>query len=159
MAILKMAISRELLTALVYVPTPKTLDELVETLSSLDLKIRSISFSMDSRGPRISSFGYSNPLAPRQDQPHHLLVHTTSPAPGVTSKPMDLSSTRSGPRGPLMAAERQHRISNNLCLYCGKPGHISVNCPNRWGPSRIASLALDPSSLGKGKATSSVSEN
>lgn len=56
MAILKMAIFRELLTALIYVPTQKTLDELVNTLSGLDSKIRSI--SIDSRVHRSSGYGY-----------------------------------------------------------------------------------------------------
>ena len=29
----------------------------------------------------------------------------------------------------LSAAERAHRFQNNLCLYCGKPGHRKFNCP------------------------------
>ena len=26
-------------------------------------------------------------------------------------------------KGRLTPAERKHRMDNNLCLYCGKPGH------------------------------------
>lgn len=34
----------------------------------------------------------------------------------------------SSPRGPLSAQEKQHRIDNKLCLYCGKPGHTVQTC-------------------------------
>jgi len=32
-------------------------------------------------------------------------------------------------RGKLTQQERQHRMANQLCLYCAKPGHIASNCP------------------------------
>ena len=38
--------------------------------------------------------------------------------------PMDLSATR----GPLSKKDREHRMKNNLCLYCGKPGHRAREC-------------------------------
>lgn len=31
-------------------------------------------------------------------------------------------------RAPLTNQERQHRRDNNLCMYCGKPGHIWATC-------------------------------
>ena len=31
-------------------------------------------------------------------------------------------------KGPLTPDERQRRIDNSLCLYCGKAGHVSANC-------------------------------
>ena len=34
-------------------------------------------------------------------------------------------------RGPLFEEEKQRRRANRLCLYCGGPGHIAVNCPHR----------------------------
>ena len=37
-------------------------------------------------------------------------------------------------RGCLTPGERQHCIDNNLCLYCGKPGHKAIECtapPNK----------------------------
>ncbi|EIW65416.1 hypothetical protein TREMEDRAFT_66608 [Tremella mesenterica DSM 1558] len=30
--------------------------------------------------------------------------------------------------GPISQAERQHRMKNNLCNYCGKPGHKAFEC-------------------------------
>jgi len=32
-------------------------------------------------------------------------------------------------RGKLTQQERQRRMANQLCLYCGKPGHIASSCP------------------------------
>jgi len=43
------------------------------------------------------------------------------------SEPMQIDAAR--PRGPLTPQERQRRIDNNLCLYCGKAGHIAKTCP------------------------------
>ena len=34
-------------------------------------------------------------------------------------------------RGPLPEEEKKRRRANRLCLYCGGPGHIVVNCPYR----------------------------
>jgi hypothetical protein len=31
----------------------------------------------------------------------------------------------------ITPAEKQRRISNNLCLYCGNEGHYSKQCPNK----------------------------
>lgn len=44
---------------------------------------------------------------------------TSSPDP----EPMQLGSIR------LQPDERQRRISNRLCLYCGAAGHFAASCP------------------------------
>ena len=31
-------------------------------------------------------------------------------------------------RGRLSLEEREHRFKEKLCMYCGKPGHIALNC-------------------------------
>ena len=43
--------------------------------------------------------------------------------------PMEIESTQC--RGPLSDAEKQQRRAHRLCLYCGSPGHIAVNCPHK----------------------------
>lgn len=43
--------------------------------------------------------------------------------------PMDLSAGRV--RGPLTDEEKQRRRAQNLCLYCGGPGHVARLCPRR----------------------------
>ena len=40
---------------------------------------------------------------------------------------MDLSATNKGPRKPLTAEQKKYRFENNLCLYCGKPGHRALD--------------------------------
>lgn len=54
--------------------------------------------------------------------------HTT-PAPPTstfnTPEPMQLGVLRPS----LTQEERQRRRMNNLCLYCGEPGHYVRNCP------------------------------
>ena len=52
---------------------------------------------------------------------------TTFTQPPVTipvdqGDPMDLWVSR-GPRKPFTPEKRKYRFDNNLCLYCGKPGH------------------------------------
>lgn len=57
--------------------------------------------------------------------------HLPSPTPALEGDPMDLSKITTGPRGPLTEAQKQHRRNNNLCLYCGQPGHYAITCPAR----------------------------
>ena len=52
-----------------------------------------------------------------------------STSPTNTPTPMEIDTTRR--RGPLSEEEKQRRRANRLCLYCGGPGHIAVNCPHR----------------------------
>jgi hypothetical protein len=60
--------------------------------------------------------------------------HSSSSTPAVPSTsttsdvvPMEVDATRVA-RGKLTQAERDHRFKNNLCLYCGKPGHLVDAC-------------------------------
>ena len=46
-----------------------------------------------------------------------------------TPTPMEIDTTRR--RGLLSEEEKQRCRTNRLCLYCGGPGHIAVNCPHR----------------------------
>lgn len=56
---------------------------------------------------------------------------SSCPAPDITlassgtSEPMQLGRTQ------LSIEERDRRLRNNLCLYCGLSGHIKVQCPNK----------------------------
>ena len=72
---------------------------------------------------------------------------------------MEINTTRR--RGPLSEEEKQRCRANRLCLYCGGPGHIAVNCPHR--PKRqvnqiIASTNITkPESISLGVSDSSNS--
>ena len=93
MATLKTSISRELLTALIYVPTPKTLDELINTLSNLDSKMHLL--SMDNRPQRTVSYPGTLPqtATPRLDAPRNVATHIMLSSTAAGADPMDLSAT------------------------------------------------------------------
>ncbi len=71
-----------------------------------------------------------------------------SASAGMTSlpepEPMQLGVTH------LSVEERDRRMRQNLCLYCGLPGHLRASCPTR--PPR------NPSSVSKSSTISSVLE-
>ena len=49
------------------------------------------------------------------------------------------------PRGQLTPEERQRRLEERLCLYCGQPGHGAVNCPKtRSNPPNAANVSPRP---------------
>ena len=60
----------------------------------------------------------------------------TAPKPDPDAMKIDAISRN---RGPLSPQERQRRIQSNLCMYCGKPGHFAIQCPER-PQNRIAAL-------------------
>ena len=41
---------------------------------------------------------------------------------------MDLDSTATRKFKPLTDAKKKHRRENNLCMYCGKAGHMAAQC-------------------------------
>lgn len=47
----------------------------------------------------------------------------TLPSSSAEGKPMQLG------RLCLTSREKQHRLANGLCLYCGKAGHMAISCP------------------------------
>ncbi|KAL0151794.1 hypothetical protein M9458_052945 [Cirrhinus mrigala] len=63
--------------------------------------------------------------------PQSASVVASSPVP----EPMQVDSTR------LSRSERNRRISQGLCLYCGQPGHLLRNCPIR-PPRPVVSTIL-----------------
>jgi hypothetical protein len=38
---------------------------------------------------------------------------------------------------PLTKAEELRRRENNLCLYCGNPGHIARQCPQKLAKLQV----------------------
>jgi hypothetical protein len=46
---------------------------------------------------------------------------------GSGPAPMEVDSIR----GPLTQGEKDRRRQNNLCLYCGTPGHRALDCRKR----------------------------
>ncbi|KAH7292053.1 hypothetical protein KP509_29G049500 [Ceratopteris richardii] len=71
---------------------------------------------------------------PRQWKPFQ-----PTPRDDTMPEPMQIDVTRFQ---PLTPQEKQRRRDNKLCLYCGNPGHIAVNCPNKRTNSKVAATLL-----------------
>jgi len=81
--------------------------------------------------------------------------------PGIRAldnKPnLEINAFQGKPRrqGKLTPEERKHRMDNNLCLYCGKPGHKAQDCraPLNWFPKapiwRIDTIPEEDKSIKK----------
>ena len=55
-------------------------------------------------------------------------------------KPKD--STKLGKNGRLTTEERERRIKEGLCLYCGEKGHVAQDCPkSKAAKARAAAFA------------------
>jgi hypothetical protein len=66
---------------------------------------------------------HSTPSTPAQNTPHP----TSSGSGHLGPAPMDLSAARRR----LSPEERQKRIDENRCLYCGGFNHLARDCPNK----------------------------
>jgi hypothetical protein len=51
-----------------------------------------------------------------------------SDKPSSSSGSTSTISDKLGKDGKLLPAERQRRFDNNLCMFCGGPGHTAANC-------------------------------
>jgi hypothetical protein len=115
---------------------PDTFDEYVSLCIRLDNSWR------EREQDRQNSGGHVARITTRSDS--HSAGNST--AVGTHSGPMDISAGR---RGPLSKKERSHRKANNLCMYCGKNGHLASTCPessrNNKGKQRVnAAITASP---------------
>ena len=86
-----------------------------------------------------STSRHNNPKPAYSSSSSNYYRTNTGPAP------MDLDATKNRKFKPLTPEERQQRMTNNLCMYCGKPGHRAAECPaktKRTGYIR-ATMSLD----------------
>jgi len=122
------SLSYDLQAALLTTAEPPVWDDLIALLQTTDNRIR----ALNARNPRTSS---SVPKPAKAAHP------TSSNSGHYGPAPMDLSAGRR--RGPLTQEERQRRIAQGLCLYCGGSGHLAMACPNRR-PARVSAAVLAP---------------
>lgn len=101
-------------------------DELASWEEAEDLE------SLVSRVIRLDNRLRERNKAPRISFPHATPVHQgpgADPTDGG-SEPMQLGRTR------LSQAERDRRMRERCCLYCGEPGHFRNNCPELRGKAK-----------------------
>jgi hypothetical protein len=73
----------------------------------------------------------SNPPSTHHNPPS-TSSNATSSSSSTETVPMEIDAVRTGtPRGKLTSEEREARFKNNLCLYCGKAGHVVNDCFKR----------------------------
>ena len=109
-------------------PQPTTLAGLVEKAREIDNNWRTFG-SLGGQGQRSSNFRRNN--NPKVQE--------------VINKDAEVNATRGRTTPPkrhghLTPGERQHRIDNNLCLYCGKPRHKAIECtvpPNKHPGTKL----------------------
>ena len=109
-------------------PQPTTLAGLVEKAREIDNNWQTFA-NPGGQGRRSSNFCRSNNPKVREVINEDAEVNATW---GRTTPPKR--------RGRLTPGERQHRIDNNLCLYCGKPGHKAIECmapPNKHPGTKL----------------------
>lgn len=63
-------------------------------------------------------------------------IKISGPTRVMASDSMDIDSTSSARFKPLDDKERKRRYDNNLCLYCGQPGHRATACPAKQTTKR-----------------------
>ena len=99
---------------------PTTLNEIISLSTQIDSRL----FER-LREQRFEQRNFSTPRI----TPSPFIPTRTSNPQSTFPEPMDLSaSTRTG-RSKLTPIEREHRMKNNLCLYCGQAGHKVITCP------------------------------
>lgn len=72
---------------------------------------------------------------------HNAYLHpppSVTPVALPTPEPMQIDCNH------LTLAERQRRITDHLCLYCGGEGHILTNCPVRPLRPAVSTIQLPP---------------
>uniref|UniRef100_A0A8C5R0W1 ribonuclease H n=1 Tax=Leptobrachium leishanense TaxID=445787 RepID=A0A8C5R0W1_9ANUR len=110
-------LSEQLKDELARIGVPTSLEALITQSLVLDQHFR------ERRQERLSNTPFT---PPRRHEPSPV----TSPRPTSSSsspEPMEIGTIK----GPLSSSERDRRRTQNLCLYCGQPGHLLRGCPTR----------------------------
>lgn len=137
-------LSSEVKDHLVFTEEPQTLQDLMHLAIKVDTRLfeRRSERSQERRHRLTFPEAYPRalpPSLPRAFPPPAV----ASSSPTLRPSPMEIGSV--GRRGPLSEDEKARRRRNNLCLYCGEPGHIAIACPakSRARPATAHSLSLD----------------
>lgn len=103
---------------------PDSLEDLISMATKIDSRLYARKMEKQGKG----TARHSGQQSSSADAIPRTPVSVEPPPSSFTAGglvPMDLSATTSGKRGPLTDAERKERLEKNLCLYCGKAGHIA----------------------------------
>lgn len=74
-------------------------------------------------------------------------ITSTTQTENSSVVPMEIDATTTTRKGPITQAERERRIQNHLCMYCGDSGHVVKTCPKRSTRSASATFTIADSSV------------
>ncbi|KAI9746277.1 MAG: hypothetical protein M4579_007612, partial [Chaenotheca gracillima] len=124
---------------------PALLSELIEKAVKIDNRIYERQRERTFGQQTSSSFGRHNNQTNYGPEPMQLDA-TMSSRPSTFNKtnnpPPNQQNNSSSKR--LTSSERQQRMDNNLCLYCGKPGHKVSQCFLAKGKNSVSASSSDP---------------
>ena len=94
----------------------------------------------------VSSFG--SRAATVSSTPISTLGSSPAPRPFTSRASTPASIPVSRPRGHLSQEEKDRRLNEGLCSYCGESGHFATDCPRRpqssLPPTDLASVKPEP---------------
>ena len=124
---------------------PTTIAQLVTVCQRLDNRRRALQQEGRTRGPMTpaSRTTTTTTTTPRTVTPAASSPSALSTATGTQPGPMDLSANRRR----LSPEERQRRMTEGRCLYCGGLGHMAATCPVARRPLRAAEVLPAPAPL------------
>uniref|UniRef100_A0A8C5PCM9 CCHC-type domain-containing protein n=1 Tax=Leptobrachium leishanense TaxID=445787 RepID=A0A8C5PCM9_9ANUR len=111
-------LSDQLKDELARIGVPTTLDAMILQSLTLDQRFRERRQERMTAAPSLP--------ARRSETPSTISAKPSNSTPSLP-EPMEIGLAR----GPLSSAERSRRRTQNLCLYCGQPGHLLRSCPIR----------------------------
>jgi hypothetical protein len=137
---------------------PSTLDGLIYAAEDLDRaywtdfevnrSLHNVSDPKKSENPTTSSSEKKKPFIKGSTTSSKAKFTSTNPSTPTSTSPSKKPSTSSsepaykkhlGPDGKLNPEERQRRLDNNLCLFCGQGKHSAIDCPKRKKPGNSGS--------------------
>ena len=74
------------------------------------------------------------------------LSSSKTPKGSSRDKPKNSISNKLAKNGKLTREEREHRMKEGLCLYCGEKGHITHDCPKSAAAKAHAAKVSAPKS-------------
>ena len=112
-------------------PTPKGKDKPTNTTSASSSSSTSRHHNSDSsrcsNGPSHSSSNTNATSSSSSSLLHPNNNNYNNSKPSNQSRPSNLGN-KLGRNGKLTSEECEHRMKQNLCLYCGTSGHMATDC-------------------------------
>lgn len=138
-------------------PMPTKFSALVELALQVEVRLRERGFQQRMTGKRAPIFtpggGSSNSQVPFKIEPlggasKVVSVGKGGPVGGKAQNPPRVFPPGTSPRPPLSEEEKARRRRENLCLYCGKPGHSVQECRlvRNQNPQVVSVVSLEQDS-------------